>query len=379
MRDNFCTRIHRGDNRHGRIPPDCFRMSERFSGTIEVQERQRFDEAALGRWFTQQVDESAARSFRISQFKGGQSNPTFLAETALARYVVRRKPAGVLLPSAHAVEREFRVMRALRDTDVPVPEVHALCEDPSVIGTTFYVMAFVDGRVLWDPHLPGASADERAAICDEMNRVLAALHDVDPEAVGLSDYGRPGNYMGRQVDRWSKQYRASETEPIDAMERLIQWLPAHLPPQATTTIVHGDYRLDNLVFAHDAPRVVAVLDWELSTLGDPMADFAYHCMAWHLAPPFRGLADLDAGAVAELGLPTEEAYVAAYARRRRLPPVDPVHWRAYMAFNLFRAAAIAQGIMGRALAGNASNAHALEAGQQARELAELGWAQVAQD
>ena len=352
-------------------------MSEQFSGTIEVQERQRFDEAALQRWFTQEVDESAARVFRISQFKGGQSNPTFLAETNSARYVVRRKPAGVLLPSAHAVEREFRVMKALAGTGVPVPQVHALCEDTAIIGTSFYVMAFVDGRVLWDPHLPGASVDERTAICDEMNRVLAALHAVDPAAAGLGDFGRTGNYMGRQVDRWSRQYRASETEPIDAMERLIEWLPRHLPPQAATTIVHGDYRLDNLVFAHDAPRVIAVLDWELSTLGDPMADFAYHCMAWHLAPPFRGLADLDAATMARLGLPTEAAYLAAYARRRQLPPVEPVHWRTYMAFNLFRAAAIAQGIMGRALAGNASNAHALEAGQQARALAELGWAQVA--
>lgn len=354
-------------------------MTEQFSGTIEVQERQRFDEAALRRWFIDQVDESAARGFRISQFKGGQSNPTFLAETPDARYVVRRKPAGTLLPSAHAVEREFRVMKALGDTDVPVPRVHALCEDPSIIGTTFYVMAFVDGRVLWDPHLPGLGVGERAAICDEMNRVLAALHAVDPDAVGLGDYGRTGNYVGRQVDRWTRQYRASETEPIDAMERLIEWLPAHLPVQQATTIVHGDYRLDNLVFAHDAPRIVAVLDWELSTLGDPLADFAYHCMTWHLAPPFRGLADLDASAMAELGLPTEPAYVAAYAHRRQLPPTDPAQWRTYMAFNLFRAAAISQGIMGRALAGNASNAHALEAGQQARQLAELGWAQVARD
>ncbi|CAN5887078.1 phosphotransferase [soil metagenome] len=354
-------------------------MSEQFSGTVEVQERQRFDEAALRLWFVDTVDDSAARSFRISQFKGGQSNPTFLAETPSARYVVRRKPSGTLLPSAHAVEREFRVMQALGGTDVPVPTVHALCEDASVIGTTFYVMAFVEGRVLWDPHLPDASATERAAICDEMNRVQATLHAVDPATVGLGDYGRTGHYIERQVGRWTRQYRASETVRIDAMERLIEWLPAHLPPQQATTIVHGDYRLDNLVFAHDAPRVLAVLDWELSTLGDPLADFAYHCMAWHLAPPFRGLADLDAASMSRLGLPTEAAYVAAYSRRRKLPPIDPAHWRTCMAFNLFRAAAIAQGIMGRALAGNASNVHALEAGQQARELAELGWAQLAQD
>jgi aminoglycoside phosphotransferase (APT) family kinase protein len=240
------------------------------------------------------------------------------------------------------------------------------------------VMAFVDGRVLWDPKLPGASVAERTAICDEMNRVLAALHAVDPDAVGLGDYGRPGHYVERQVARWTRQYRASETERIAAMEQLIAWLPANLPPSQGRAIVHGDYRLDNLVFAHDTPRIVAVLDWELSTLGDPLADFAYHCMAWHLAPPFRGLADLDGPAMQALGLPTERAYVEAYAARRQLAPIPPAQWRIYMAFNLFRAAAIAQGILGRALAGNASNAHALEAGRQARQLAELGWAQVAQ-
>lgn len=351
-------------------------MSEQFSGTTPVHERQRFDETALQQWFTDHVDPTARRRFDVSQFKGGQSNPTFLVETPTARYVVRRKPAGVLLPSAHAVEREFRVMKALAGTDVPVPHVHALCEDASVIGSNFYVMAFVDGRVLWDPALPDVSTDERGAICDEMNRVLAALHDVDPNAVGLGDYGRPGNYLRRQVDRWSKQYRASETDRIEAMEQLMAWLPEHLPPQQSTSIVHGDYRLDNLVFAHDAPRIVAVLDWELSTLGDPLADFAYHCMAWHLSPPFRGIADLSAARKAELKLPSERAYIDAYSRRRAVPEVPPAHWRAYMAFNLFRAAAIAQGIMGRALAGNASNAHALEAGRQARTLAEIGWAQV---
>ncbi|RYF33596.1 MAG: phosphotransferase family protein [Comamonadaceae bacterium] len=351
-------------------------MSEQFSGTIAVDERQRFDETALRQWFASHVDPSAGKRMDVSQFKGGQSNPTFLVETPEARYVVRRKPAGVLLPSAHAVEREFRVMKALGGTDVPVPEVHALCEDASVIGSTFYVMAFMDGRVLWDPTLPDATPAERGAICDEMNRVLAALHSVDPDAVGLGDYGKPGNYLQRQVDRWSRQYRASETERIEPMEEVMAWLPGNLPPQQGTSIVHGDYRLDNLVFAHDAPRIIAILDWELSTLGDPLADFAYHCMAWHLSPPFRGLGHLSATEKAELNLPSERAYVDAYSRRRAVPEVPPEQWRAYMAFNLFRAAAIAQGIMGRALAGNASSAHALDAGRQARTLAELGWAQV---
>jgi aminoglycoside phosphotransferase (APT) family kinase protein len=352
-------------------------MSQQFRGTSAIDERQRFDEDALRHWFRGHVDEAAARHFSVSQFKGGQSNPTFLAEAGRQRYVMRRKPAGVLLPSAHAVDREFRVMQALAGSDVPVPAVHALCEDPAVIGTSFYVMAFVDGRVLWDPKLPGSSNDERARICEDMNRVLSALHSVDPHAVGLGDYGRPGNYIARQVDRWSRQYRASETERIDAMENLIAWLPQHLPPENPSTIVHGDYRLDNLVFAHDAPRVIAVLDWELSTLGDPMADFAYHCMAWHLPPPFRGLGDLNKAQLVALGVPTEQAYAERYRERRKLPPGDPQTWRFYMAFNLFRGAAIAQGIMGRALAGNASNAHALDAGRQTRQLAELGWRDMA--
>ncbi|KWT68512.1 MULTISPECIES: phosphotransferase [unclassified Variovorax] len=352
-------------------------MSEAFSGTTEVHERHRFDEASLQRWFASHVDDRAGAGFRVLQFKGGQSNPTFLVETGGSRYVVRRKPAGALLPSAHAVDREFRVMKALAGTDVPVPRVHALCEDDAVIGTSFYVMDYMDGRILWDPRLPGASADERSRICDEMNRVMAALHEVDVHTVGLGDYGRAGNYIERQIARWSRQYRASETERIDAVERLIEWLPQHVPQETATRIVHGDFRLDNLVFAHDAPRVIAVLDWELSTLGDPMADFAYHCMAWQLPPPFRGLGDLSASQLEALGLPSEQRHLARYCDRRKLPPVTPAAWRFYTAFNLFRAAAIAQGIMGRALAGNASNAHALDAGRQARQLAELGWQRAA--
>ncbi|MDA7418262.1 phosphotransferase [Xenophilus arseniciresistens] len=348
-------------------------MSEFFTGTTAVREGHRFDEDRLREWFADQVDRSARQRLAVSQFKGGQSNPTFLVESAERRYVLRRKPAGALLPSAHAVEREFRVMRALAGTGVPVPHMHALCEDAAVIGSTFYIMDFVEGRILWDPKLPGLARAERGAICDEMNRVIAALHEVDVAAVRLADYGRSGHYIARQIDRWSRQYRASETERIEAMEQLMAWLAARQPADSATRLVHGDFRLDNLVFDRASPRVIAVLDWELSTLGDPLADFAYHCMAWQLPPPFRGLGELNDAQMRALGLPTEADGLQRYRERRALGQLDPALWHFYAAFNLFRAAAIAQGILGRALAGNASNPHALEAGRQARQLAQLGW------
>lgn len=352
-------------------------MSDTLTGTTPVRDGHRFDDGPLRDWFVDQVDASARQAFELSQFKGGQSNPTFLVRTARQRYVLRRKPMGELLPSAHAVDREFRVMRALEGTGMPVPRMHALCTDPTVIGSAFYVMDFVDGRILWDPRLPDLTNAERAAVCDDMNRVIAALHEVDVAAAGLQDYGRSGQYVARQIDRWSRQYRASETERIDAMEQLMDWLPARQPPDSATRLVHGDYRLDNLVFSATEPRIVAVLDWELSTLGDPLADFAYHCMAWQLPPPFRGLGDLDDAQLRALGLPTVPDHLHRYLERRSLPPIDAATWQFYGAFNLFRAAAIAQGIMGRALAGNASNPHALEAGRQARQLAELGWQHAA--
>ena len=348
-----------------------------FTGTSPVQPRHGFDTAALRDFFAREVSTDTA-PFTVAQFNGGQSNPTFLVQAGARRFVVRRKPPGALLPSAHAVDREYRVMKALHGSGVPVPRVHALCMDDAVIGSAFYVMEFVDGRVLWDPALPELSHAERLQVCSEMNRVQAALHDVDADAVGLADFGRPGHYVARQLDRWTRQYRASETEPIAAMDRLIEWLPAHLPPAGRSTIVHGDYRLDNLVFHATEPRCIAVLDWELSTLGDPLADFAYHCMAWRLPPPFRGLGHLGPRELAARSLPAEADYLASYCARRNLPTVDPVTWEFYMAFNLFRAAAIAQGIMGRALAGNAASVHALDAGRQARQLAELGWRQVEQ-
>src|SRR5215472_2846440 len=250
---------------------------------------------------------------RAERFAGGQSNPTYRLRAGSGDYVLRRKPPGPLLPSAHAVDREFRVMRALADTAVPVPRVYALCEVDAVIGTAFYVMEHLDGRIFWDQRLPGIPAHERRAMFLSMNRVIADLHSVDYAALGLEDFGRPGNYLARQIARWSRQYRASETEQQPAMEALIEWLPAHLPPEGAAAIVHGDYRMDNLIFHPREPRVIGVLDWELSTIGDALADFAYHALTWRVTPElFRGLAGVD---FAALGIPDEAAYVAAYCAR----------------------------------------------------------------
>jgi aminoglycoside phosphotransferase (APT) family kinase protein len=304
------------------------------------------------------------------QFEGGQSNPTYRLLSGTGSYVLRRKPLGQLLPSAHAVDREYRVIRALSGTAVPVPEVYALCEDASVTGSAFYVMEFLDGRVFWDPRLPGLAPADRRAMFQSMNDVIAALHSVDHVAVGLADFGRPGNYMGRQIARWSRQYQASETEKLPAMDRLIDWLPRHLPPEAEPRIVHGDYRIDNLIFHPTEPRVIGVLDWELSTIGDPLADFAYHAMAWRVAPElFRGLAGID---FASLGIPSEDAYVAAYcARTGRRRTAD---WEFYMVYSLFRLAAIMQGIAKRAIDGTAASREAVELGRLARPVGEQAWA-----
>jgi len=349
---------------------------EEFTGTRPVADAHAFDIDALTAYLRERLP-GFRGPLAVEQFKGGQSNPTYKLTTDRRAYVLRRKPPGKLLPSAHAVEREYRVISALAHSDVPVPQTYCLCEDAAVIGTPFYVMDFVDGRVLWDPTLPGMAPSERRAIFDDMNRVIAALHTVDPVAAGLADFGKAGNYFARQIDRWSRQYKASQTEPIDAMDRLIAWLPGHIPADARTCVVHGDYRLDNLVFHPTQSRVSAVLDWELSTLGHPMADFSYHLMTWRLGrDEFRGLRGADLSA---LGIPTEGEYVDLYLERTRAPERPTAsEWRFYFAYNLFRLAAILQGIMGRAVAGNAASARALDAGRRARPIAELGWKEVAQ-
>ena len=349
-----------------------------YTGTKPVAEQHDFDRAALERYLSAQLPDFAG-PLAIEQFKGGQSNPTYKLVTPSRSYVMRSKPgpAARLLPSAHAVEREFAVMQALQATAVPVPEMHVLCEDESVIGRAFYVMGFIEGRVLWDQSLPGFQPSGRAAIYDEMNRVIAALHSVDPGAVGLQGFGKPGNYFERQIGRWTKQYLASVTEPIEAMERLIEWLPAHVPASARddtdARIVHGDYRLDNLVFHPAEARVVAVLDWELSTLGHPLADFSYHCMAWHIPPgSFRGIGGLDHAA---LGIPDEMQYVRRYCERtgRGDPRALMADWNFYLAYNLFRLAGILQGIAKRVETGTASSAQARQSAAGARPLAEMGW------
>ena len=347
-------------------------LLSRFIGTTAVREQHRFDERALERYLVENVPGFAA-PLTVEQFKGGQSNPTYrLTDSAARRYVLRRKPPGQLLPSAHAVDREYRVMTALGSVGFPVPKTYVLCDDVSIVGTAFFVMDCVDGRIIWDQSLPGMSRDERAAIYDEMNRVIALLHAVDYKAIGLETYGRPGNYFERQIKRWTDQYRASETEVIEAMDNLIAWLPSNIPGGDETAIVHGDYRLDNMILHPTESRVLAVLDWELSTLGAPLADFAYHCMSWHIAPgSFRGIAGLD---LKELGIPSEDEYIAQYCERTGRSGI--ANWNFYLAFSLFRIAGILQGIAKRALIGTASSAEAVETGKRARPMAELGWQQV---
>ena len=305
------------------------------------------------------------------KFPGGQSNPTFRLEADSGRYVLRRKPPGQLLPSAHAVDREYRVMAALAGTDVPVPAALHLCEDDAVIGSMFYVMEFKEGRILWDPALPDMDAAARARIYDEMNRVLVALHKVDINAVGLQNHGQPGNYFARQVSRWTKQYRAAETERMESMERLISWLAAHEPPDdGRVSLVHGDYRLDNMMFHPTEDRVIALLDWELSTLGHPVADLAFQCMQWRLphgSSALRGLGGVDRVA---LGIPSEEAYVEAYCRRMGIDGI--ADWNFCLAVSFFRLASICQGVYKRGLDGNASSNEASRFGEAARRIADAG-------
>ncbi len=351
---------------------------EHFTGTKPVAESHAFDVAALQAHLQEHLP-GFEGPLSVEQFKGGQSNPTYKLLTPGRAYVMRTKPgpAAKLLPSAHAIEREYRVMQGLAGSAVPVPQMLLLCEDEAVIGRAFYVMGFMQGRVLWDQSLPGMTPPERSAIYDEMNRVIAALHSVDVAAAGLAGYGKPGNYFERQIGRWSKQYLASVTEDISEMDSLIAWLPRRLPPGAldgaAPAVVHGDFRLDNLVFDSHEPRVIAVLDWELSTLGHPLADFSYHCMAWHIPPGvFRGIGGLDHAA---LGIPAEDGYIDRYCQRTGRTDVATLkaEWNFYLAYNLFRLASIMQGIAKRVVDGTASSAQARASGAATRSLAQMAW------
>ena len=347
--------------------------TEANTGTRPVSDRLRFDEAALQRWMAEHVA-GFSGPIRVSQFKGGQSNPTYRIECPSGPYVLRRKPPGELLPGAHAVEREYRVLAALGNEGFPVPRVHGLCEDDNVIGTAFYVMDLVEGRIFWEAQLPGLALEQRAAAFDSMNATIAALHNFEPEAIGLDDYGRPSGFVERQVARWSKQYLGdAEAGRLEAMDRLVDWLGTHLPPDSgRSSVVHGDFRCDNMIFDSERPAVRAVLDWELSTLGDPASDFTYHLLMYRMPKDlFAGLAGIE---LEPLGIPPEEEYVAAYCRRtgrEGLPNKDYL-----VVFNLFRLAAILHGIRGRIARGTAASAHAVETSSKLEPLAELAWAEA---
>ena len=341
-------------------------MFDQFVGTKPVEERHRLDNARLDAYMRANV-EGYSGTLEVAQFKGGQSNPTYRLSAGGRNYVLRKKPPGKLLPSAHAVDREFKVIKALHGAGFPVPRPYALCEDDGVIGTMFFIMDCVEGRVLWDQALPGMTKTQRFEIWEELNRVIAQLHTIDYKAVGLETFGKPGSYLERQIGRWTKQYQASETQKIEAMDNLIEWLPKNIPAGDETTVVHGDFRLDNTIFHPTEPRILAVLDWELSTLGHPLADFSYHAMMYHMPPDIvAGLGGADPVA---LGLPTEADYIAAYCKRRGLPGID--NWNFYMAFSFFRLAAIFHGIKGRVLRGNAASATATERAAAFPRLAQL--------
>jgi len=329
----------------------------------------RIDEASLERYLSAHL-QGFKGPLEAEKFPGGQSNPTFRITAGGKQYVLRRKPPGQLLKSAHQVDREYRVMKALGSTDVPVPRMHLLCEDDSVIGSTFFVMEYLEGRIFWDPALPDFSKAERTRLYDDMNRILAALARLDPAAVGLSEFGRPGSYYARQTKRWTEQYRASETVTIPEMEILIDWLVKNMPPDdGLISIVHGDYRLDNMIFHPAEPRCLAVVDWELSTLGHPYSDIAYQCMQWRLPNEgvFRGLGGVDRAA---LGIPTEEDYVARFCERMGIASI-PI-WTFCLVFNFFRLAAIIQGVYKRGLDGSASNREsALQRGAQVPMMARM--------
>ena len=339
---------------------------------VDVREAHRFDEKKLEAFCRENV-EGFGGELSVRQFQGGQSNPTFLLETTGpgggVKYVLRKKPPGKLLASAHQVDREYKVMKALAATDVPVPKMYALCQNAEVIGTDFYIMEHLDGRVLRDPTLPGMSPAERAAIYDQMNDVLARLHSVDLKAAGLEDFGKPGNYFERQIGRWTKQYRAAQTDNIEEMEHLIEWLPENIPADDSVSIAHGDYRLENTMFHKSEPKMIAVLDWELATIGHPLADLAYNCMLYHMETFSQGtLMNVD---FATSGIPAEKDYVADYCRRTGRDGIE--NWNFYLSFSIFRLASIGQGVYKRGLDGNASSDKATQYGEVAGYLARTAW------
>ena len=336
-----------------------------------VRQAHRFNEDALADYLCRKLADFP-REITVQQFGYGQSNPTFLITAGKTEVVLRKKPPGKLLPSAHAVDREYRILKALEDTGVPVPRVYLLCEDESIVGTPFYIMEKVEGRIFRYPTAPGiTSSKERLAIFKSMNETLAKIHQVDWKAVGLSDFGKPGNYMARQISRWAKQYEASKTDQIESMDNLIQWLPRHIPDDDSTTIVHGDFRLENLIIHPTEPRVLATLDWELSTLGHPLADLAYNCFGYYFpsrGEQLSGYSDLDLKA---LGIPSEKEYIEAYCRQTGREHIR--NWEFFVAFGIFRLAAIVQGVYKRGLDGNASSADAKTYGELVRHLSDKGW------
>jgi aminoglycoside phosphotransferase (APT) family kinase protein len=345
---------------------------ELFSGTRAIPSGQSIDVAKLELYLARTIA-GFVGPLQMEQFKGGQSNPTYLLRSASGKYVLRRKPPGKLLRSAHAIEREYRVTQALHKAGFPVPRPLALCEDVNVLGTAFYIMNYVEGRIFWEPHAPGLSAEERSDLFESLNETIASLHMIDHASLGLADFGRPEGYVTRQIKRWSEQYRASQTRKIEAMDRLMECLPAMVPKQTQSALIHGDFRLDNCIIDSSRPRVIAVLDWELSTLGDPIADFTYQLMQWHMP------ADVSGGGIGSLagkekeapGLPTMEAYVRSYCRRRGLTEIPDLNM--YLAYNFFRLAAIFQGIAGRVRDGTAANPHAELMAQQVEPMAAKAW------
>ena len=338
----------------------------KFSGTKDVDERLKINSANLQSWIDEYVP-NTGKIKAIEQFKGGQSNPTYKIITESKNLVLRRKPPGKLLPSAHAVDREYKVITALYETDVPVPKTYGLCEDDDVAGTAFFVMDYLDGDLFWDPMMPSMTNTDRTEIYKNKNKTLAKLHSVDYKKIGLEDYGKPGNYVARQVSRWSKQYRASETDNIEAMNNLIDWLPKNIPDDDETTIVHGDYRLDNMILKNN--EVIGILDWELSTLGHPIADFSYHCLSWRTQEAFWDQAKLK-----ELGIPSEREYMEMYCENSGKDLSK--NWEFYMAFNMFKIAGILQGILGRVRDGTAASKHAEERGNMVFPLSEAAWSTI---